>query len=316
MSAPQRLHGTTPALGGAVLAGMACLMFYRASLSWNGKGTIQNRWRGARSAAIGTAMMIAAYLMIPGAENLDRLAPIAEFPLVLALFSLPLEVWFRRRRPPPVASAPRLDGVPALGPPVDPGWSEVLATVSDVMMLPWLQVPPIGRRRERRMATLLTQLRTVYLAFLFSLFLFAFVLSFIAPWDGGDERWIPLFIAGFGVYGLAIASWFGRRPYIYAKRGMPPVAPADLAQLAAVYRTRMFLGIALVQAVALMGFVGVFIGGSLWLYCLGLALSLFGHWRVAPSRRNIERDQERLREQGISLDLTTALMTQPAVLPA
>jgi hypothetical protein len=48
-------------------------------------------------------------------------------------------------------------------------------------------------------------------------------------------------------------------------------------------------------------------------YVLGALFSLSGIWRIAPSRRNLARDQEAIGADGSSLDLTSALTTQRTV---
>jgi hypothetical protein len=80
--------------------------------------------------------------------------------------------------------------------------------------------------------------------------------------------------------------------------------------LAGSYRVRMFIGIGSSEVAVLVAIITTFLfQDSLWLIVLGAALSLVGFWLAAPSKRNLARDQERLREQGSPLDLVTALNT-------
>jgi hypothetical protein len=51
------------------------------------------------------------------------------------------------------------------------------------------------------------------------------------------------------------------------------------------------------------------IQNSLWLIVVGAAFTLAALWIVAPSRTNIARQQQWLRDQGSPLDLTRALNT-------
>jgi positive regulator of sigma E activity len=72
----------------------------------------------------------------------------------------------------------------------------------------------------------------------------------------------------------------------------------------------MFIGIGSSEVAVLVAIITTFLfQDSLWLIVLGAALSLVGFWLAAPSKRNLARDQERLREQGSPLDLVTALNT-------
>jgi hypothetical protein len=118
----------------------------------------------------------------------------------------------------------------------------------------------------------LIAIRGRFLGFLVSLFLFVFAMSFIAPWDGGDERWVPWAVAALGVYSLAAMAWIRRRPLV---SGSPEA-------LAGSYRARFFIGVGLAQSAALFGLAGVFLGGSLWIYLVGLAFGLVAFWMIAP----------------------------------
>jgi hypothetical protein len=156
----------------------------------------------------------------------------------------------------------------------------------------------IGRRTE---ANGLAALRTVFLAILASLFLYFCAMSFVGPWDGGDERWVPWAVAALGVYTLAAMAWVRRRPLM---TGSPEA-------LAGSYRARFFIGVGLAQSAALFGLAGVFIGGSLWIYLVGLPFTLVGLWAIAPTRLNIEQTQQEITAAGSPLSLLDALITIP-----
>jgi hypothetical protein len=133
----------------------------------------------------------------------------------------------------------------------DPGWWPSLRG------LWWYLIPILGEvmraRWWRKETNGLIAIRGRFLGFLVSLFLFVFAMSFIAPWDGGDERWVPWAVAALGVYSLAAMAWIHRRPLV---TGSPEA-------LAGSYRARFFIGVGLAQSAALFGLAGVFIGGSL-----------------------------------------------------
>jgi hypothetical protein len=46
------------------------------------------------------------------------------------------------------------------------------------------------------------------------------------------------------------------------------------------------------------------------MYPLGASFTVVGYVRLAPSRRNLERDQEELNQQGCVLSLTDLLVTR------
>jgi hypothetical protein len=181
----------------------------------------------------------------------------------------------------------------------DPGWWPSLRG------LWWYLIPILGEvmraRWWRKETNGLIAIRGRFLGFLVSLFLFVFAMSFIAPWDGGDERWVPWAVAALGVYSLAAMVWIRRRPLV---TGSPEA-------LAGSYRARFFIGAGLAQSAALFGLAGVFIGGSLWIYLVGLAFGLVAFWMMAPTRLDIERRQREITAAGSPLSLLDALTTVP-----
>jgi hypothetical protein len=73
-----------------------------------------------------------------------------------------------------------------------------------------------------------------------------------------------------------------------------PLDCTDPGALLATYWTRFFLRIAFADAAALVGFV---LADSWWLYPLGAAFAFVGFVRLAPTERNLQRDQEALTSQ-------------------
>jgi len=156
-------------------------------------------------------------------------------------------------------------------------------------------------RRWRKERNGLIVLRNVFLGLLVSLFLFVFALSFIAPWDGGDERWVPWAVVVIGIVSLAWVARIRRRPLL-------TTSPEALARY---YRALFFIGLGVAAEPALLGFLGVFQGGSAWIYLVGLAFSLVGLWMIAPTRRDIERRQREITATGSPLSLLDALISVP-----
>jgi hypothetical protein len=181
----------------------------------------------------------------------------------------------------------------------DPGWWPSLRG------LWWYLIPILGEvmraRWWRKETNGLIAIRGRLLGFLVSLFLFVFAMSFIAPWDGGDERWVPWAVAALGVYSVAAMAWIRRRPLV---TGSPEA-------LAGSYRARFFIGVGLAQSAALFGLAGVFIGGSLWIYLVGLAFGLVGFRMIAPTRLDIERRQREITAAGSPISLLDALTADP-----
>ena len=87
-------------------------------------------------------------------------------------------------------------------------------------------------------------------------------------------------------------------------------AEAEARQVT-IYRAVFFIGVGLSESIALWGFVGVWITERIWMYPVGLALSLVAFARMAPSRRNIDRLQRQIDEIHPDLSLGRALTSTP-----
>jgi O-antigen/teichoic acid export membrane protein len=181
----------------------------------------------------------------------------------------------------------------------DPGWWPSLRG------LWWYAIPVVSYvmrvRARRRETNGLIVLRSVFLGLIAALLLFAVPLSFIAPRDVGDEGWVPWAVVAIGIASLAGIARIRRRP-------IPTTSPEALAR---VYRALFFIGVGVASAAALWGFVGVFLGGSLWIYLVGLAFGLVGLWMIAPTRSDIERRQQEIIAAGSPLSLLDALISVP-----
>jgi hypothetical protein len=181
----------------------------------------------------------------------------------------------------------------------DPGWWPSLRG------LWWYALPIVGPvtrvRTRRREANGLIALRSVFLGLIAVLTLFIVALSFIAPWDVGDEGWVPWAVVAIGIASLAYIALIRRRP----------IPTTSLEALARVYRAWFFIGVGVASAAALGGLVGVFLGGSVWIYLVGLAFGIVGLWMIAPTRSDLERRQREIIAAGSTLSLLDALISVP-----
>jgi hypothetical protein len=181
----------------------------------------------------------------------------------------------------------------------DPGWWPSLRRLWRHWVA--LVVSVMGLRARPVETNGLILLRSVFLVLVAALLLFVVLLSFIGPWDGGDERWVPWAVVIIGIASLAYVARIRRRP-------LPTTSPETLARH---YRALFFIGVGVASAAALWGFVGVFLGGSLWIYLVGLAFGLVGLGMIAPARRDIERRQREITAAGSPLSLLDALISVP-----
>jgi hypothetical protein len=148
----------------------------------------------------------------------------------------------------------------------------------------------------------LTALRAIFVSgFVLPLLLLTPGMVQIAPWDGGDERWVPIVVAILGAFHLFLAVRSSHRR----------MRAEDSRGLALSYRAIFFVSAAYAMTPFLVGVCGVFIGGSLWIALEGLAFTVPALTLVAPTRRNIERRQREIQEAGGTLSLGRALMETP-----
>jgi hypothetical protein len=120
-------------------------------------------------------------------------------------------------------------------------------------------------------------------------------LSFIVPWDGSSAQdWFAGLVAIYGAAAIGLVQWARHRPL---SLGSPK-------QLAASYRALFFIGLGYAQSAAYLGFVGVFLTDSLWVYVLGMGFGLLGLALLAPTRADITRRQQQIA----SLDSTKSLL--------
>jgi hypothetical protein len=168
----------------------------------------------------------------------------------------------------------------------------------------WFLIPIVNIKKMsgwRPEESVLVVLRTVVLGIVVSLFLFLWAMSFITPWDGGDERWVPWAVVVIGIVSLAYIVRIRRRP----------LPTTSLEALARYYRALFFIEVGVSVAAALWGLAGVFLVGSLWIYLVGLAFGLVELWMIAPTRSDIERRQREITAAGSPLSLLGALTTIP-----
>lgn len=88
-----------------------------------------------------------------------------------------------------------------------------------------------------------------------------------------------------------------------------PLNGTSMKSLAASYRARFFLRLAMSEAVALAAFALSIAWGPWWAFYVGAAFTLAGFARLAPTRRHLQQDQDQLSLAGCDLSLTEALRT-------
>ncbi len=172
----------------------------------------------------------------------------------------------------------------------DPGWDIAFRSL----------MPFVGVSIARSLSSKdgLSAIRVIFVALILGLILFVIAISYVAAWNGVDEGWVPWAVLLVGAICLFAVADVRRRP----------LNTADPQRLADSYRSAFFVGIGFAHVPALCGIVGVFVGGSLWIYLVGLPFALAGLGLIAPTRGNIERKQREVDATGSSLSLGQALV--------
>ena len=178
----------------------------------------------------------------------------------------------------------------------DPGWFSPTSLLT--IFVPW-----VGLRRAQKDGTnALEMLRQLFTAFATALVLIGLVVLLLSSGNSSENAMSPGIVAA-GVAGYGVVSVFIPR---LVER---PLDCTDAGALLVSYRTRFFLRIAFADAAALVGFVGFFLADSWWLYPLGAAFALAGFVRLAPTRGNLQRDQDALNLSGCGQSLLHVLTT-------
>ena len=85
--------------------------------------------------------------------------------------------------------------------------------------------------------------------------------------------------------------------------------PVETVAVPVTHPYRVFIGVGIAEIPALVALALTLATDALWVYLIGMAFSLLGFFRIAPSKQNLARYQEAIRSGRSPLDLTEALMT-------
>jgi hypothetical protein len=170
----------------------------------------------------------------------------------------------------------------------DPGWPPLWK--SAVGML-W---PGMNARRAMRADDGLLALRAIFASFCLAIAaLFVVCLVVTAGADRSSPGMATALVVAWGVASLVVAQ----------------VVPKPLScdRLGDSYRTRFFVRLAFHESAALVAFVAAVVTGHPELYLLGALSTAIGFARTAPTRGNLERDQQELHLGGCARSLVAAV---------
>jgi len=151
-----------------------------------------------------------------------------------------------------------------------------------------------------RSGDLLVNLRRLMIVFVSAIVLIGVVVVTL-----GDQANTP----GPTVRSIAVVVAAGVSSLVMQAFVRPMLDCASARTLATSYRERFFLRLALSESTALIAFVVYMVWGPTWVYFIGAAFTLVGFWRLAPTRRSLQRDQDQLSLNGCQLSLVAALRT-------
>jgi hypothetical protein len=186
---------------------------------------------------------------------------------------------------------------PILG--TDPGWRDAVPIVGTIRL---------ARNGETLDTRPLVGLRLAFVGAAASPVMFLIALMYIAPWQGPKPvvAWLPAILVVQGIGSIALIL----------RRRDRPLESDSAGSLVADYRSAMFTGIGIAESTAGVAFIMTIIASSLWLYVVGLALSLIGLVLVAPTTGDIRRRQKQLETARVPISLLQALNTPARWRPA
>jgi hypothetical protein len=145
---------------------------------------------------------------------------------------------------------------------------------------------------------MLQQLRLMFFAYCGAVVLIGAVAAFVVD---ADDPPLSVTMAAVIVAVVGLAS-------LVLPSAIPTALDGSSAEcLAATYKTRFFVRMAIAETVALVGFVLMFLTGSVVPFVAALPFTAVGFARAAPTDGNLQRDQDALNATGAMTDLRTAL---------
>lgn len=150
-------------------------------------------------------------------------------------------------------------------------------------------------------------IQTLLVAASMALVLFGVAAVFIvAGAETDDTAFSPALATG-------LVAVMGAVTALYGPRVGGDLDPSTVATLVDSYRRRFILRLAISESVALAGFIGSILAGSVLPYAVGFCFAVIGFARIRPTPARIEADQEQLSLDGCphSLDATLRGTTLP-----
>jgi hypothetical protein len=179
----------------------------------------------------------------------------------------------------------------------DPGWRAAIGLSTKGVLLPWTAP---ARGRSWGSGDGLVMVRALYASFVQAVLMIGVVVIILDRYGRVPDQGEPLPVAGLVLAGGILAQLVGA---VVEK----PLDASDPGALAASYRKRFFLRLAFAESAALLGFAGFILTGAPVVYFIGLAVTLVGLARAAPTRARLAADEYRLAPAGDTIGIGAAL---------
>jgi hypothetical protein len=148
-------------------------------------------------------------------------------------------------------------------------------------------------------------MRTIFISTIVSWALFFMILAILDEPSSPAARWFPILVVAIGLLSWTLIVVWRRRPL---NATSPSTVSAGFQRIAMV-------GYALAETPVLLGFIGFFVTGELWVYLIGVPFGLVGFRLAGPTAANLRRWQGQLRSGGLSIRLVETLSSSAPPTP-
>lgn len=181
----------------------------------------------------------------------------------------------------------------------DPGWGKALRPAILGTLIPVVDIKYFVPRSERAKLPTVIEARASWIRFVMAQSVFV-VIAVLVVARSPRPKSSPFMYAAITVFGIALGAAISiafRKPRIPRSGSLGPA-----------YWARLIMRSAGAMVPVLLGFLGTFASGHLWLVISGWIVTLVMLAMAAPTRRNIDRDQQYLNEKGCQRSLWSDLL--------
>lgn len=183
--------------------------------------------------------------------------------------------------------------------PLDPGWGKAVRPAILGTLIPVVDIKYFVPRAERDKLPTVTEARASWIRFAMAQSMLVVIVILVVA-QSPRPKSPPFMYAAITVFGIALGAAIGiafRKPRIPRSGSLGPA-----------YWARLLMRSAGAMVPVLLGYLSTFASGHLWLVISGWIVTLVMLALIAPTRRNIDRDQQYLNEKGCQQSLWSDLL--------